>query len=478
MRPIRVLFTNNALGPRGGSETYIRDVAIALVRQGHRPAAFSLVHGDVARELRNATVPVIDDITRLGEPPDVIHGHHHLETLIAALAFPDAPIVNFCHGWVPWEEMPLHHPAVRRYVAVDEVCADRLIREEGLAPGQVDLLLNFVDAARFARRAPLPGRPARALVLSNAARASGYAGVIGAACQAAGVTLDIVGAAAGNPTDVPEQLLAGYDLVFAKGRSALEALAVGCATIVADAAGAGPLVTPDNYEGLRRRNFGIRELRHAHDVEWYRDQIATYDAERCAQVTERVRVDADLNAAVARLLEIYDAAMSAPPGPGDASRAAAIHCSRIAVPLKQAYRANERVAWLERELDVAQEHHARTAAQADAENRALRAGVDGLLADLACFHAEHRDSQAQHALETHALHDRLAVLAEERAQGDEAARETARQLAAALQQVEALQRQVAEFRSLPSLRLRDALLRTPLVGTAIQRMARRLMAHG
>jgi hypothetical protein len=124
MRPLSVLFTNNALGPRGGSETYVRDVALALLRRGHRPSAFSLVHGDVAAELRRATVPVVDDITRLGAPPDVIHGHHHLETLIAALAFPDTPVVNFCHGWLPWEEMPLHHPSVRRYVAVDEVCVD------------------------------------------------------------------------------------------------------------------------------------------------------------------------------------------------------------------------------------------------------------------------------------------------------------------------------------------------------------------
>src|SRR6478735_9647276 len=74
MRPISVLFTNNALGARGGTETYVRDVALALLRQGHRPAAFSLVHGDVAAELRRATVPVLDDISRLGAAPDVIHG--------------------------------------------------------------------------------------------------------------------------------------------------------------------------------------------------------------------------------------------------------------------------------------------------------------------------------------------------------------------------------------------------------------------
>ena len=227
MRPISVLFTNNSLGLRGGSESYLRDVALALLRRGHRPVAFSLVHGETAADLRRATIPVVDDLTRLGDVPDVIHGHHHFETLIAALAFPGVPVVNFCHGWIPWEEMPLHHPAVRRYVAVDEVCVDRLVREEGISPDLVELLLNFVDLDRFRPRPPLPARPARALVLSNYATSAGYTRVIAAACHAAGVTLDVVGASNGNPTDCPAQLLAGYDLVFAKGRTALEALAAG-----------------------------------------------------------------------------------------------------------------------------------------------------------------------------------------------------------------------------------------------------------
>ena len=126
-------------------------------------------------------MPVVDDLARLGSPPDVIHGHHHLETLIAALTFPETPIVHFCHGWVPWEEMPLRHPSVARYVAVDEVCLDRLVREEGVAPDSVEVLHNFVDLECFRPRAPLPPSPRRALVYSNYATADGYTRMIGAA---------------------------------------------------------------------------------------------------------------------------------------------------------------------------------------------------------------------------------------------------------------------------------------------------------
>jgi hypothetical protein len=409
MRPISVLLTNNALGPRGGSETYIRDVALALLRRGHHPVAFSLVPGEVADELRRATIPVLDDLTRLGDPPDVIHGHHHFETLIAVLAFPGVPAVNFCHGWVPWEEMPLHHPAVRRYVAVDEVCVDRLVRQEGIPSARVELLLNFVDLERFHMRPPLPIRPSRAVVLSNAATSGGYARAIRAACQAAGIAVDVVGRAAGNAWAIPASMLPAYDLVFAKGRTALEALAVGCATVLSDNAGAGPLVTPDNYERLRRRNFGIRELTNGHEAAWYAAQIARYRAADAALVSTRVRTEAGMEPTIDRLLDIYRTAIAAPPGGGDASRAAAFHCCRIAQQLKRSYDLGGQVESLAAELQI------------------VRAHVGECERDLASARAE----------------------------------------------AQTLSQEVGTFRALPTLRLRDVVLKAPVVGPAIQAGARR-----
>ena len=228
--------------------------------------AFSLVLGPVADELRAATIPVIDDLDRLGSAPDVIHGHHHIETLIATLRFPRVPVVHFCHGWIPWEEKPLRHPAIACYVAVDEVCADRLIREEGVAPEQVQVLLNFVDLKKFAKREPLPVRPSRALIFSNQAAPDGYSRTIRTACDAGGMSLTIAGTGSGNPTPAPEILLPQFDLVFAKGRAALEAMAVGCAVVLSDRAGCGPLVTPENFDRLRPRNFGIRARWPRHGV--------------------------------------------------------------------------------------------------------------------------------------------------------------------------------------------------------------------
>lgn len=387
MRSLSVLFTNNTLADRAGSELWVRDVCRALIGRGHRPTAFSLVLGAVAEDLRSATVPVVSDLDNVAVTPDLIHGHHHIETLIAALHFPGVPIVHFCHGFLPWEEEPLRHPSIVRYVAVDEPTADRLTLERGIGPERLERLLNFVDLQRFAPRGPLPARPKRALVFSNQATHSGYAAVIRDVCQRQDIELEIVGHRSGRIVDRPEELLASVDLVFAKGRAALEALAVGCAVVVADEAGCGPIVTELMFDAMRSCNFGVRLLRQRHSVEWYQQQIASYDASDAARVSARVRESASLDRAVDRLLEIYERALSDGATAGDAlklddaaklsggtgvaqrgadvarQRAAAKHLASVAARMKRTAQLEATVSALSNELSLARVKHEQIAAE-------------------------------------------------------------------------------------------------------------------
>jgi hypothetical protein len=302
---MRVLLTNNTLDCRAGSELYIYDVAVELLRRGHQPIAFSTVLGPVADQLRDATVPVVDDLSRVATPPDVIHGHHHFETLLAVLSFPGVQAVNFFHGWTPWEEQPLVFPRVMRYVAVDQTCRDRLELEHGIPADRIDLVLNFVDIDRFRPRSPLPARPLRALAFGNPFSENDSAPVLRAACEKAGLELDIVGMASGRPLPHPETVLGNYDLVFAKARAALEAMAVGAAVILCGPRGLGPLVTPDNWDRLRLLNFGVRSLSLPMNVQNVLSEIARYDAGGAAAVSARVRSKATLHDAVDQLLALY-----------------------------------------------------------------------------------------------------------------------------------------------------------------------------
>ena len=99
---MRILFTNNTLKWRGGTESYVLDVARRLQALGHMPMAYSPELGVTAEALRTAGIPVVDDLTRLPFQPDIIHGQHHLETMTALLCLPGVPAVYFCHGALPW----------------------------------------------------------------------------------------------------------------------------------------------------------------------------------------------------------------------------------------------------------------------------------------------------------------------------------------------------------------------------------------
>jgi predicted transcriptional regulator len=302
---LRVLITNNTLAGRAGTELYVRDIALALLNRGYSPVAYSSLLGEVAQELRAATVPVIECLDAMAVPPNLIHGHHHLEIMTALLHFPNVPAISFCHGWLPWEEMPPKFPRILRYVAVDETCRDRLILEHGIPEERVCLLLNFVDLQRFKSRGALPTTPKRALVFSNYASESNILPVIRAACAQSNVSLDSLGIGSRNATSRPESLLPHYDLVFAKGRAALEALAVGNAVVLCDAVGAGPIVTTENMEKLRRLNFGIRALRNPMEAGVLCQEIARYNATDAAQVCAWVRDTAGMDSALDNLLNLY-----------------------------------------------------------------------------------------------------------------------------------------------------------------------------
>ncbi|HEX8452042.1 MAG TPA: glycosyltransferase family 4 protein [Longimicrobium sp.] len=308
MAPLRVLITNRTLASRTGTELYVRDLAVGLAARGHRPVVYSPDLGAIAREIRSATIPVTDDLRSIAEAPDVIHGHHSLETMAALLAFPDAPAIFFCHSWVGWADEPLRFPRVLRHVAVDRTCRDRLCLEHGIDPARVHLELNSVELDRFRPRGPLPPRPRRALVFSNAAgaRVGSQLEAIREACEAESIEVEVLGANAGREHARPEEVVREFDLVFAKGKSALEALAAGTSVILCDAMGMGPRVTSANLAELRGFNLGIRTLREPVTAEGVRREIAGYDAADAMAVSREIRAQAGADSMVDRLCALYE----------------------------------------------------------------------------------------------------------------------------------------------------------------------------
>ena len=81
---------------------------------------------------------------------------------------------------------------------------------------------------------------------------------------------------------------------------------MGTAAILCDASGVGGIVTTENLERCRQRNFGLRTLQHPITPEMLEREIARYDPKDAKEVSRRIRDSAGLDAAVDELLELYD----------------------------------------------------------------------------------------------------------------------------------------------------------------------------
>lgn len=323
---MRILFATWKLDNYVGGEIFVREIAVALKGRGHEPIIHAPLGGRLSDEAAAAGVAVVRRLEELPSPPDLIHGQHAAALILALRAFPRTPAVAVVHGTLPIFT-PLALPRVLRHVAVDDRCAAWL-RDHGEVPGErIRVILNFADLERFRPRPPLPPRPGRALVFSNYAGAETHLEPIRQACAMLGVPVDVMGQAAGRFSVAPEEVLGRYDLVFAKARCAIEALAVGCAVVLCDTAGLGPMATSANFETLRRMNFGVGLLTGALDPDAIAKVASGYDAADATAVAERLRREASLSAAADAWIAVYEEALAeakAAPPPDPAGEAAAL----------------------------------------------------------------------------------------------------------------------------------------------------------
>jgi hypothetical protein len=209
-----------------------------------------------------------------------------------------------------------------------------------------------------------------------------------------------VGAGVGRSLIDPGAVIAEHDLVFAKAKSALEALAVGAAVVLCDYRGLGQMVTSADFDALRRLNLGLRTLHRPLLPDLLLREIERYDARDAAEVTRRVREEAGLEPALDRLVALYEEVIGehgreGPADPAEESRAAAAylrswagwttHQRSLAADLdRQRQRLDLRVRELEKELELARDHRPAETRETELEEelRAARRENDHLAATL------------------------------------------------------------------------------------------------
>ncbi len=299
---LRVLITNIVLDGRSGTEIVTRNLAMGLHRDGHSPIVYSPQTGEIARELRAIGIPVLSSIDQLCEKPDIIHGHHTTQTSVAAIRFPQTPAIFVCHDFGAWHDVPPRLSNIVRYVAVGDATRDRLTIENGISPAMVAIVENGVDMDRFKPGPDLPARPKTGLLI---AKSWSQIAPIVEACAMRDITLTVVGPAVGELMQNPEQVMPQFDIVFASGLTAIEALSCLRPVVVCDGRGLAGMVTLQNYAKWRQQNFGLRTLSNALTAEAFTRELDRYSASEATSVGLLVRREAALTSWVARYVALY-----------------------------------------------------------------------------------------------------------------------------------------------------------------------------
>jgi len=356
----RILLVTIALRGRSGTEVVSYETAHGLRKRGHDVYLFTHITGPLAEKLRADGFPIFTDLAALSSV-DVIQSNQSDQLLDAVAAkFPDVPVISICHDASTWWSEPVDLPSIRRHVAVDLACHARIVDRIPELAEPVELLHNAVDLDRFLLRSPLPERPKRALILAK--QGSNYLDSVQAACLRRAIDVDAVGATIGNEIDNLPARLPEYDLVFATARSALEAMAIGCAVIVVDGRGLSGLVTRDVVSSWRDNNFGAWLLSRPISADAIGGEIDRYDPSDARKVSDYIRKHSSLDRYLDRLEEMYRNVISqglvAPVG-NDMWLSRMNQAFRLLATLERAAREAEVVrARAAREVEVARERAA------------------------------------------------------------------------------------------------------------------------
>ena len=305
---MKILYCNVSMVGRSGTEVVTLETVEQLLQAGHQVAMFVTELGRSAESARSRGLTIINSLNHLDWTPDVIHSNHVFESLTAASRFPHVPQVFICHDSQTWHSGPPLISAVRRGLAVDQVCQLRIESEAARFSPTVELLPNAVDMIRFKKRDAIPERPRKALILSKHAI---HRQIINEACAARKIEVEFIGPGlAGCEVDDLPSHLAKYDLVFATGRMALESAVCGCGVIVVDGRGMAGRLTSDNLIAWRKHNFGRALLTISVNLESLLNAIDSYNREDALNIANTLRGIADLDSYVSQLEAHYRQAIA------------------------------------------------------------------------------------------------------------------------------------------------------------------------
>lgn len=110
--------------------------------------------GDRARAAGIHVFDLKDAGPGLGEF-DILHLNEPQPTAICLAAFPGTPAVATIHSQWPCEQ-PIKDSRIQTYIAIREDIREKLINQDGIEPGRIQVVHNPIDFSRFNREGETP----------------------------------------------------------------------------------------------------------------------------------------------------------------------------------------------------------------------------------------------------------------------------------------------------------------------------------
>ncbi len=307
----RIVLANRSLNLAAGTEHWIRDIANFLNRNGVPILVYANSLGTVADQIASSGVRVTSSIDEVREfAPQVVHLHHarRMRPLVESLQGSDAKFINMLHGVLPPMEVP-QLSGIDQYLSVSIATKAHACLLSGRSWQSVNIIPNFFDERRFLADGA-PSKHKRALLFARIAERDQVTD-LQSLLQQFGYELDWRGGQDGIIQE-PEEELKQYDLVFASGRSAIEASACRGRVILWQDGMIGPAVTVANFWTSVLGNFALfsslMPCRSADDPiapEWLAQQLSLLSDEEAEAITNEVRKNVSLTNVGNLLLATY-----------------------------------------------------------------------------------------------------------------------------------------------------------------------------
>lgn len=294
-----------ALEQPGGTETYCLTIARELERLGHDVTIVASALGAMADHIAAEGLDVATSFAELPSCCDAILANDAISAGLLRERYPDNRIVYALHSSRFEVQTPPFEADVVQAIVVGSERFARHARSLAL-DAQVIRLTQPIDILRFVPSTPPRSTPQRALIVSNYLEGPRLDALL-QTWEALGLECSLLGHSFGDKgrvtLDVRDEIV-GADIVVAKARAALEAMACGKAVYVFDAFGGDGWVTPDSYPAMEADNFGGLSSPFPVDRSRLEADLKEYDADMGWVNRDLVALHHDAREHVVKLLEV------------------------------------------------------------------------------------------------------------------------------------------------------------------------------